>query len=344
MAAQISHSFGSLDTPGTVLRLPQHVAFDDLAAMAVLATVTMVYLFRGSIWDRPDPYVYKMYERPQQNMVSTNVQQVTRDISKMLKQTVSDLESYYCKVRHFLTHWLQGSDIVVFWGSQSGTAERLANRLCREVKQRFSKKALAADLSDYEPPSLAALNQTQSAIFIVSTFGEGEPSDNTSHFWQWLEITRGSTLKALKYAALGLGNSNYKYYNAVIDHIANRLDALGATCVLPVGKADDAKGETEEHYLDYKYRVFNILRAIFNCQEHDPVYKPSLEVTEDASVQACEVHHGDRWTQINNRMTNRLTSPDHALPVKAARELLENTQDRSCVHVEFDLSGQAGLK
>ncbi|KAK3709106.1 NADPH-cytochrome P450 reductase [Vermiconidia calcicola] len=306
-------------------QLYQNVAFDDLAATAVLATLAALYLYRGTLWDRQDPHIRKMYERPQEKMgARTTSQGSTRDIAEKLQQA--------------------NADIVILWGSQSGTAEKFANRLSREIRQRFGKSAIAADVSDYEPASLGHLPNSKLAIFIVSTYGEGEPSDNMNDCWSWLESTSGAPLAQLKYVAFGLGNSNYKYYNAVADRVAARLNSLGAHAFMPIARADDAKGETEEHYLDWKSSLFSVFKNELKYQEHDPVYEPSVEMLEVSSLSDLDVLHGQPFSKANDRRTLRTKSPNHALPVTVAEELFQNTADRNCIHMELDLSEQPGVK
>lgn len=309
----------------TISQLPQYGSFDDFAAVAVVTTLTMLFLLRGVVWDRPDPFLHKMFERPQENMGSVKKNAETRDIREKLDAI--------------------GADIVIFWGSQSGTAERFANRLSKEIAQRFGKKALAADCSDYEPDSIKKLTQDKLAIFIASTFGEGEPSDNINDLWSWLHTAKGSPLTNLKYAAFGLGNSKYKYYNAVIDYVVDRLDKLGAQAVLSVGRADDAKGETEEHYLDWKESLFNLFTTEMGFDAHDPIYEPSISVIQDDSVSSENVQVGQVVEQTKNKFTARKISPVHALPVKEARELFNNTEGgRNCIHMELDLNEHPGLR
>lgn len=71
----------------------QAAALDDVAAMAVLAILSAVYLLRGRLWDRPDPHLYKMYERPQEKMGSNSVAAVSRDVSERMQQVVSNSPS-----------------------------------------------------------------------------------------------------------------------------------------------------------------------------------------------------------------------------------------------------------
>lgn len=77
------------DVPTALGQLPHYAGVDDVAAVAVLATLTMLYLLRGVIWDKPDRFLYKMYERPQELMGGvTKSSESTRDIAQKLEQVV----------------------------------------------------------------------------------------------------------------------------------------------------------------------------------------------------------------------------------------------------------------
>ena len=67
----------------------QSAALDDVVAMAVLAILSAVYLVRGTLWDRPDPHLHKMFERPQEKMGSALVATVSRNVSERMQQMVS---------------------------------------------------------------------------------------------------------------------------------------------------------------------------------------------------------------------------------------------------------------
>ena len=64
---------------------------------------------------------------------------------------------------------------------------------------------MTADLSDYDPETIALVPDTNLTIFILSTFGEGDPSDNATAFWEWIEKANLS-LSNLHYMAFSLGN------------------------------------------------------------------------------------------------------------------------------------------
>jgi hypothetical protein len=71
-------------------------------------------------------------------------------------------------------------DCVVFFGSQTGTAEGYASRLAKEGKARFGLETMVANLEDYDLHNLDAFPRDKIAIFVMSTYGEGEPPDRRS--------------------------------------------------------------------------------------------------------------------------------------------------------------------
>ena len=102
----------------------------------------------------------------------------------------------------------------IYFGSQTGTAEGFARTLMEEGKARgFDAKMV--DLEDFDPETLP---ENKLAVFLVATYGEGEPTDNAANFAAWLknkdkEID-DNYLAPLKFAVFGLGNRQYEHYNA----------------------------------------------------------------------------------------------------------------------------------
>lgn len=68
------------------LRLSQNFAFDDVAAVFTLTALSAAYMF---IWrDKPDPYHYTWFEKPQEKLGASGAAQQTRDIAEKLEQVV----------------------------------------------------------------------------------------------------------------------------------------------------------------------------------------------------------------------------------------------------------------
>lgn len=307
-------------------KVTRTATYDDIAVLALLILGGSGYLTRGSIWDKPDPYHYKWFERPQESALDgRHIKKDNRNIAQKLEDTRRDL--------------------VIFWGSQSGTAEGFANRLARDCHRRFRIEALVADVSDYDHETIALIPAGKFVIFILSTYGDGDPSDNSAEFWTWLRDSSGISLRNLRYMAFGLGNSNYKYYNKVIDDTVSALDSFGASLMLPVGKADDADGTTEEDFFTWKEQVFSLFRTSLSMAERDPEYEPGIQVVEDESLTAIDLHTGEPVQQRSAKKTAATSSVIGALPIRECRELFTKpSESRSCVHMELDLSQTPQIK
>ncbi|GFF34922.1 NADPH--cytochrome P450 reductase [Aspergillus udagawae] len=236
---------------------------------------------------------------------------------------------------------LKDLDLVVFWGSQSGRAERLAASFTRDCTGRFGLRVAAADLDDYDPQHLTELSSTKVVVFIVSTFGEGDPTDNAVKFFSLLKGLRDAgkpeLLKNLRYAAFGLGNRNYKHYNKMVDVVDQTLKALGAKNVVTVGKADEAEGPTatDEHFLEWSSSATETIRRLFGVEEQEVSYAPEFSIIRiDATADKDNTANA---SPINPR------SAGLAASLTIARDLT-NSPDRQCLHVEFDLSSRRSMK
>ncbi|KAJ5810163.1 uncharacterized protein N7503_002381 [Penicillium pulvis] len=297
----------------------------DYAALAIVAGVSAGYLSRGTLWDRPDPHYHLYFERPQLKnggLAGINANKETRNIAQKLEDT--------------------GKNIVIFWGSQSGTAEGFANRLAREISIRWGQECMSADLSDYDPATISEIPNSKLAIFIVSTYGEGDPADNTAEFWSWITKTGDVSLANLQYTAFGLGNTNYKFYNKVVDVIVEGLEKLGAKALMPLGKANDAEGATEEDFMAWKDSLFTVFKDNLGFTEVEAKYVSSLQVEEDESLEPIDLHHGEPNSHVDAPKGAAQSSPIRSLSIVNSRELFTSS-DRNCLHMDVDLSDQPEL-
>jgi NADPH-ferrihemoprotein reductase len=231
---------------------------------------------------------------------------------------------------------------VVFWGSQSGTAEGFANRLARDIHARFGMGALSADLSDYDAETIALIPSTHIAVFILSTFGEGDPSDNAFAFWDWVQ-KNDDPLSELCYFAFGLGNRNYKHYNRVVDVVSDGISKRGAKLMMPVGKADDAEGTTEEDFISWKDDLFTVLREKLGLEEKVLTYEPSLSVVSEPCLDPQAISIGAPVSHGAVVKLGAASSAIEQIPVKTTRELFKSST-RNCIHMELDISKYATLR
>ena len=104
------------------------------------------------------------------------------------------------------------------------------------------RRAKALDLESFSPDKLAGgLN-----VFLMATYGEGEPTDNSVDFTRWLKAAPAGCLAgAVRFTVFGLGNRQYEHYNAMGKLVDTRLAELGAARVYRHGEGDD-EGNMEE--------------------------------------------------------------------------------------------------
>lgn len=211
------------------------------------------------------------------------------------------------------------------------------------------------DLDDHEHEHLPEVTEDKLLLFIVSTFGVGDPTDNSANFLSSIAHLRSSTsaanseaLKNLTYMVFGLGNKNYKQYNKIIDVIDETYQFLGATRVGEVGKADEARGgmATEEDFLEWKESALTLIQKKFNVEERPIIFEPELEITTLKEVKTEDIFLGEPNAEhLPGKSTGKVISSSnpHAASVVVAKDIV-NESGRKVIHVELDISNGKGMK
>jgi sulfite reductase (NADPH) flavoprotein alpha-component len=115
--------------------------------------------------------------------------------------------------------------IAVLYGSQSGTSEGLARKVAKELKERGHVASLHS-LEGYTP---AALFSEKYAIFVASTYGEGEAPESARPFYEQLCLEHFPCCENLSYAVLALGDSSYEHFCKFGIDLDNKLASLAGT-------------------------------------------------------------------------------------------------------------------
>nr|XP_054769944.1 NADPH-dependent diflavin oxidoreductase 1-like [Lytechinus pictus] len=126
---------------------------------------------------------------------------------------------------------------VILYGSQTGTAQDVAEKIGREAKRRH----LSARVLPLDSYPVASLIQEELVIFVCSTTGQGDEPDNMKKFWRFImrKDLPGDSLTQLRFSVLGLGDSSYPKFNYVAKKLFRRLVQLGASSLIPPGLGDD---------------------------------------------------------------------------------------------------------
>lgn len=144
------------------------------------------------------------------------------------------------------------STLAIYYATETGNAESLARR----AYERAQNRGLAARLHNLSEVKPADLADAGCALFIVSTWGDGEPPTDATDFHDELMADDAPSLPALRYAVLGLGDSSYTEFNAFARQLDTRLAELGALRLMERIEADL---QFEDTYEEWERRVFPLL-------------------------------------------------------------------------------------
>lgn len=134
--------------------------------------------------------------------------------------------------------------IHILYATVSGNAEELA----RETAKRLEgNEVVVRDLAFVGVEELAAI---KAALFIVSTWGDGEAPPDASGFFQELAGPDAPRLDHLAYAVLALGSSRYPDFCGCGRRLDDDLARLGARRLLPRTDCDMKLKATFEDWLD----------------------------------------------------------------------------------------------
>ena len=157
----------------------------------------------------------------------------------------------------------------ILFGSQTGTARRLAHKLASSLRSRHGVALEVADLARYDPEDLS---REPVALVLISTYegagGEPVPPESAAWFCRWArESSRDERygmlhLVNVKFAVFGCGNREYgaERFNAAARALDADLARLGGERVLRRADGDEASGRMEEQFHDWADRVAERLK------------------------------------------------------------------------------------
>lgn len=225
----------------------------------------------------------------------------------------------------------------IFFGSQSGTAETFAGELADEGK-KYGFKAEVVDLEDYDPDDDMA--DEKFAVFLMSTFGEGEPTDNAVSFMEWVENEderEDNYFKDIPFAVFALGNRQYEHFCNIGRNLDKILHKFGGTRVVDHGEGDD-DNNLDEDFAEWKKEFWMGARKQFNLKgsvdSNEPNFTPSW---------TFKTHEGEYDTE--KALVKDPKQSAFFVPVVANYELRQDCSDAgSTVHVEIDISEHKRLR
>jgi NADPH-ferrihemoprotein reductase len=230
--------------------------------------------------------------------------------------------------------------VSIYFGSQTGTAEGYSRTLMEELQAKGFDAQLV-DLEDFDQFSFV---ESKLAIFLMSTYGEGEPTDNASNFYHWIKNEDkqidNNFLNSVGFSVFGLGNRQYEFYNRMGKFTNQGLEDLGGKRVFDYGEGDD-DGSLEEDFEKWKNLLVNSLVNQFHPNS------ASMKVDDNQEVKKVHLLYNlipskknttsIRTNQMSSSTKHFFTAPQ--AQVISNRELRNGNNCGSTRHIEIDLNG-----
>lgn len=247
-------------------------------------------------------------------------------------------------VRKTITRSLgEACDMRVLWASQTGTAESFAQTMVDEAA-KHGITAVSMDIDLYDPLQMA--KDTAVLCFVVATYGEGEPTDNSKFFVESMNGAEAARCEAVRFTVFGLGNKTYQQFNAMGRLFDRRLAELGARRVAERGEGDD-DANLEEDFKAWRRRTWPVLvAALKGTAPPAPGAAPDTDEADEPAtwqphyrLEACAdggaAEERFEWREAQSGPFD--AKRPFVSRVLVTREL-HTGGDRSCRHIELELA------
>jgi sulfite reductase alpha subunit-like flavoprotein len=189
--------------------------------------------------------------------------------------------------------------IYILYGSQTGTAEFVAEELEREFNKHcfFNIKVSALDDFDF-----LLFPGIEYCIFIVSTTGYGETPSNMKKFWNFImrKDLPNDSLESLNYSLFGLGDSSYEKFNYIGKLLDLRLrKGLSANLIHPIGLGDDQHDFGWEGEFDpWAESLINKFKHIFQISPIISLSKQEFKIKQNLKVSIIKDEENSNFKEL----------------------------------------------
>ncbi|MBV8631103.1 MAG: sulfite reductase subunit alpha [Silvibacterium sp.] len=224
--------------------------------------------------------------------------------------------------------------VTVFYASQTGTAEGLARKLAEELKT----KGYNASILSLEGYTSAALADERYAIFIASTYGQGDAPDAVQPFYEQVCIEHFPRYENLQYAVFALGDRHYETFCKFGIDLDNKLASLGASRICERAECDV---DVDPPFAQWKEILLKRLDEIAAADFEDKVPESIKPSPTPASVAVLANATGAAAPATASASPSR-DNPYHA-PLIEKRSLTRNGSSKLTLHLTWSIAN-SGIK
>ncbi|MBK99864.1 MAG: sulfite reductase [NADPH] flavoprotein alpha-component [Opitutales bacterium] len=162
-------------------------------------------------------------------------------------------------------------ELTVLYGTESGNSENLADLTVKAAKSK-GYKAKAVNMADIK---VAKLKDIQNLFVIVSTWGEGDPPETATDFYEAFMGDQAPKLPNTRYSVLGLGDTSYEEFCKMGIDFDARLEGLGAKRIY---KRVDCDVDYDDDFAKWHKGALGMLEAEVKPPESIAIAAPAVDV------------------------------------------------------------------
>jgi len=168
-------------------------------------------------------------------------------------------------------------------------------------------------ISDLETYNRDDLENEKMVIFLVATYGEGEPTDNSREFHEWLSSDLPENVfENVNYTIFGLGNTTYEHYNRMSRVFDKLLTKYGAHTVYARGAGDD-NGCLEDDFNNWKAGLWTAVAEYFVLEDllqesrNTPFVRDTKVILHDQSLEIPQKSQTSAEVDIKNPRVSKIS-------------------------------------
>ncbi|MEM0910341.1 MAG: flavodoxin family protein [Pseudomonadota bacterium] len=166
----------------------------------------------------------------------------------------------------------KGHRILIAYATQTGNAKSIAQRI-------FALNQTHCDIVDLSALPVRLLEEYERVVFVVSTYGNGDPPSNVVSFYDAL-CQSEIDLNAVKYAVLALGDRQYLHFCGFGNNLSHQLIKHGAMPRVPLTEVNRNDAVIIEHWWSKLQETFGL-----QCEvSEDWTVATLMERVEDKDV------------------------------------------------------------
>ncbi|KAI8149550.1 cytochrome P450 [Fennellomyces sp. T-0311] len=235
--------------------------------------------------------------------------------------------------------------ITFLFGTQTGTAQDYASQLASQARAFGFKNVELCEIDNwnvlkagkYEPKTTGAQDLV---IFVTATYN-GQPPDHGEDLDRFItakvnEPGHKKLMHKLKYAVFGVGNKNWRTYQAFPRKISSALADLGAEQFFPNGEGNaDTDIDADFNEWCAHFWLTTLSKYGLSVPENQSMVPAASASVEKAPVKVNFINPNDqiKWNEAQSNHYG-----DYNSRILVNKELQQPGSGRSTRHIELDIS------